>query len=91
MPFGEQQEVEDGDVDTFNGEIGTEDAADLAEADEAAARLRWLREAVEKLDPLDRALVLLYLEGNPHDAIADVLGLSVSNVGTKLGRDKNGG
>lgn len=41
-----------------------------------------------RLDALDRALVLLHLEGHGHDAIAAILGISVSNVGTKLHRLK---
>ena len=41
-----------------------------------------------RLDALDRALVLLHLEGHDHDAIATILGISVSNVGTKLHRLK---
>lgn len=48
-----------------------------------------LRALVDTLDPLERALVVLYLEGNEHAEIADVLGISISNVGTKLGRIKD--
>ena len=47
-----------------------------------------LRDCIDGLDPLEKALVLLYLDGNDHASIADVLGISVSNVGTKLGRTK---
>jgi len=50
--------------------------------------LRMLHRVIEQLDELDRALVLLYLDGNPHDTIADVMGISESNVGTKIGRIK---
>lgn len=50
--------------------------------------LRQLQQRIGELDPLDRALMILYLDGNPHDAIADVLGISPSNVGTKIGRIK---
>lgn len=49
--------------------------------------LRLLR-CVDQLDALEKALVLLYLDGNDHASIAEVLGISVSNVGTKLGRIK---
>ena len=49
-----------------------------------AQLLRW----IDELDVLDRALVLLYLDGNDHAEIAAVLGISVSNVGTKLDRIK---
>ncbi len=44
---------------------------------------------VDQLAALDKALVLLYLDGNDHASIADVLGISVSNVGTKLMRIKD--
>lgn len=46
---------------------------------------RLLR-CVDALPPLDRALVLLWLEGHDHAAIGEVLGLGTSNVGTKLAR-----
>ncbi len=47
-----------------------------------------LHRFIAKLDPLDRALVLLYLEGTPYDTIAQILGISETNVGTKIGRIK---
>lgn len=43
----------------------------------------------QELPPLDRALVLLWLEGQDHAAIGEVLGISVSNVGTRLHRLKD--
>ena len=52
------------------------------------ADLRLLDGFLRRLDELDRALLLLYLDGNRHGAIAEVLGISESNVGTKLGRIK---
>ena len=50
--------------------------------------LRTLHGYIERLDELDRALVILYLDGNRHDTIAEILGISESHVGTKLGRIK---
>lgn len=50
--------------------------------------LRLLRGFIEQLDELDRALILLYLDGNRHDAIAEILGISETNVGTKISRIK---
>jgi RNA polymerase sigma-70 factor (ECF subfamily) len=47
-----------------------------------------LRAAIDGLGPLDRALVLLYLDGQGHEAIAQVLGISATNVGTRIGRIK---
>lgn len=50
--------------------------------------LEQLQLAIEGLNELDRALVLLYLEGNDHATTAEVLGISVSNVSTSLSRVK---
>ncbi len=51
-------------------------------------RLDFLRELIDRLEPLDRALMLLYLDDYPHGEIAAILGISESNVGTKIGRIK---
>ena len=45
-----------------------------------------LQRLMASLDELDRALLLLHLEQRSYREIADVLGLSESNVGTKLNR-----
>jgi RNA polymerase sigma factor (sigma-70 family) len=51
-------------------------------------RLDRIRELIEQLEPLDRALMLLYLDDYSHAEIAAILGISESNVGTKVGRIK---
>jgi RNA polymerase sigma-70 factor (ECF subfamily) len=43
---------------------------------------------VAELAPLDRALILLYLDDRTAAEIADVLGISESNVTTKINRIK---
>lgn len=58
-------------------------------AAEPGEEVERLLACIEDLGPLERALVLLYLDGNDHASIADVLGISVSNVGTKLLRIKD--
>lgn len=45
-----------------------------------------LRQAIDGLDRFDKALVLLALDGHPHEVIGEILGISTSNVGTRLGR-----
>ncbi len=55
---------------------------------DTAERLRALTAAIHELEPLDRALVLLYLDDQSHRDIAGVLGISESNVATKLHRLK---
>ncbi len=43
---------------------------------------------IYEMRPLDRALMLLYLEDKSHAEISEILGISKSNVGTKIGRLK---
>jgi RNA polymerase sigma-70 factor (ECF subfamily) len=57
----------------------------IAEPDE---RLGQLARAIEALEPLERALALLYLDELPYAEIASVLGLSETNVGTRIARLK---
>ena len=51
-------------------------------------RLAALYAFIGKLDPLNRALILLYLDDRSHVEIAQVLGISETNVATKIGRVK---
>lgn len=55
---------------------------------EPSEELAVLFRCIEELTPLERSLALLYLEGLDHAAMSEVLGISASNVGTKLGRIK---
>lgn len=52
------------------------------------SQITMLYEMVSKLDGLDKGLVLLYLENKSHQEIADIIGISVSNVGTRINRIK---
>ena len=51
-------------------------------------RLRMLYHQIGALDPLDKGLILLYLEDRSYEEMAAITGLSQSNVGTKLSRIK---
>ena len=51
--------------------------------------IRPLYQFIEKLDELNKALVLLYLDGNSYAEIASVLGITETNVATKINRLKN--
>lgn len=51
-------------------------------------RVNQLYQQIAKLNDLEKAIVLLYLEDKPHSEIAEITGLSVSNVGTRFSRIK---
>ena len=50
--------------------------------------VKQLLAAIESLPPLDRAIILLQMEGNSYEDISEVAGISESNVGTRLNRIK---
>ncbi|MEO7252036.1 MAG: sigma-70 family RNA polymerase sigma factor [Arenimonas sp.] len=68
------------------------DPLDIAEASaslhEPDERVRALHEFINQLDALSRALMLLYLEDRSYREIAEVLGISETNVATKINRLK---
>lgn len=49
-------------------------------------KLEWIYDQIRKLDPIDRSLMLLHLDGQSYQEIADILGISEKNVGVKLSR-----
>ena len=52
-------------------------------------RLELLYSAIRELDPLDRSLVLLQLDGVSYAQIAEIHGLTETNVGVRLNRIKH--
>lgn len=61
-------------------------AADIQPED--AVRVDELYRVIDRLDPLNRALLLLYLEERSYAEIAEILGITETNVATKIGRLK---
>ena len=47
-----------------------------------------LYQFIENLNELDKALILLYLDDNKYKDIAEILGISETNVATKISRIK---
>jgi RNA polymerase sigma factor (sigma-70 family) len=70
-------------------EFAYELAADDRLAEEAGDNMRVLRGLIDGLDELNRALVLLYLEGHTSEEIAEIVGISPGNVTTRMNRIKN--
>jgi RNA polymerase sigma-70 factor (ECF subfamily) len=48
-----------------------------------------LLDLIQQLKPLDRQVILLYLEGEAAESIAEVTGLSAGNIATKIHRIKS--
>jgi RNA polymerase sigma-70 factor (ECF subfamily) len=56
--------------------------------EEPDPRLEWVYARIARLEPVDRSLMLLHLEGLSYGEIADTLGISEGHVGVKLSRIK---
>lgn len=58
------------------------------ENEETEVRWKIFKQEIDGLNILDKAIVMLYLEEKTHNEIADIIGISKTNVGTKLQRIK---
>lgn len=47
-----------------------------------------LYSCIDELNEINKAIILLYLDGNSHDEISEIMGISKTNVGTRIGRIK---
>ena len=54
--------------------------------DEDTRQVDLLHKRIAKLQPFDRAIVLLWLENLPYDEIGQIVGISAKNVGVRLYR-----
>ena len=60
------------------------------EVDNSEIEEKWeiFKQHIDNLNLLDKGIVILYLENKSHEEIAQIIGISTSNVGTKLSRIK---
>ena len=70
-------------LDSLEAEPGFVDGQ--ADADRTRT-LSKMYELIRRLKPLDRQMFLLYLEGESTESIAEIVGLTPSNIGVKLHR-----
>lgn len=66
-----------------------DNSVDITRGANRRLALERLIALIRELKPLDRQLILLFLEGVDGDEIAEVTGLSPGNVATKIHRIKN--
>jgi RNA polymerase sigma factor (sigma-70 family) len=76
--------LDDGMLDDGMHDIGIDAGADH----ESEQQLRLLQQVIARLDPMNRALMLLYLDERSQREIAEILGITETNVATKIGRLK---
>ena len=59
------------------------------EKEDTGPQLQLLQRFISELPELDRAIMILYLEEKSYREIADILGLTETNIATKISRIKN--
>lgn len=60
----------------------------ISEPETLSEQIKEMYYYIHQLKTMERAVVLLYLEDKSYQEIADITGLTVSNVATKLKRSK---
>jgi len=51
-------------------------------------KFNLLEQFIVELNEMDKALIMLYLEDKSYQEISEIMGITISNVGTKMGRIK---
>ncbi len=64
------------------------DRSDLIDNISKNESLQTLLHAIYNLEDIDKSIMLLYLEEKSYDEIADIIGISKSNVGVRINRAK---
>jgi len=62
--------------------------ADLFPEESEREQLQELYQLISQLGELERALILLWLDDKSYEEIAEILSISVSNVGVRINRVK---
>jgi RNA polymerase sigma-70 factor, ECF subfamily len=64
------------------------DTIDIIEELSSDETFRLLLQAIYNLNEIDKSIMLLYLEEKSYDEIAEIIGISKSNVGVRINRAK---
>lgn len=70
-------------LDVVNWEI-----PDLADSGVADERHTLLYEAIDRLDKIEKSIILLYLDEKSYEEISEILGITRTNVGVRINRIK---
>jgi len=76
---------------SFQGDFKQEDHGNLLVEKELddSTETEILYQCIDELNELNKALILLFLEGKSHEEISEITGISKSNVGTRISRIKD--
>ncbi len=58
------------------------------ESEQLESNIQLLHQFIDQLDELNKALIITYLDGKSYQEIAEILGITETNVATKISRIK---
>jgi RNA polymerase sigma factor (sigma-70 family) len=73
---------------SFGGDLHLMELADSPADPDTEEKINLLQQYINEQNELDKALMILYLEERPYRDIAEILGITETNVATKLSRIK---
>ena len=73
---------------TFGGGLHLMPLAESPAEPDTEEKIELLQQFISEQNELDKALMILYLEERPYREIAEILGITETNVATKLSRIK---
>jgi RNA polymerase sigma factor (sigma-70 family) len=73
---------------TFGGDLHLMELAESPAETDTEEKIELLQQFISEQNELDKALMILYLEERPYREIAEILGITETNVATKLSRIK---
>lgn len=69
-------------------EVNQIKVSDWLNKEEDNEQIDLLYECIDNLNEFNKAIIILYLDGNSHDEISMITGISKTNVGTRISRIK---
>ena len=69
--------------------IDDADVSNIVDENDDETAILHLYELIKQLNQEEQVLLYLYIESKSHKEISDILGISVTNVGTKIQRIKS--
>jgi len=63
-------------------------ASEISNENDPDPQIEMLYDCIAELDEFSKAIILLYLDGYRHEEIAEITGISRTNVGTRISRIK---
>lgn len=74
-------------LSSFN-DLKEKDIGSWLSNEDNSSELEVLYRCIDELSEINKAIILLYLDGNSHDEISEIMGISKTNVGTRISRIK---